>query len=657
MAKRQANAKQEDVNLVLEKDGVKASPENHPSTPAKVKDKIKNQNEKAAKDVASSQSYNNFIPIELTDYNGTGEEINVEGVYVKKESDTGKIEKSTFDELIKEKNTKEKQALKFDNTPIVEKESINQTSLTDLSNAKNSQYGPYVNATVAKGDINKSTFSIPKEDTNVEVYNGQGKKLGFRPLINNNEFGVPIIKDFYIAIARLVEGATLDGISLTLFRGYQSFENQIETRRRYAPSDKKSNEQWLITANADAGFKNFEGDRISVNPPGHGYHILGNTFDIDTIDSSSYDWMIENAHNYGFYRTIENEIWHWEYKPWLYRLGGIENPGVQPLNSIGGWVNEQWEKLYVMKSNDLDPIGPKFLPKKHPSWLGKENLAKTKSINNGIPDIIIEGTTGSTFADLASVTPETTSLGIPVNEDEQAAQQLKKIIESKGYQWFEKPYSLNMIGIRINDNSVDDRFKDVFYVIYNDNNGQRQIKRYSITTRPGRSVIKKGTNTGDGKGAAILAPNQYDVYKLGFHGSSREPTSPYLAFWQLRGKMKIYRDGDSNDVYDYKNPETGFFGINIHRSSINWSSKDSNISTNIGPWSEGCQVFEFKDEYDEFIEIAKKSAKKQGASISKINRAQRLAEKNPTKMREIRRNPDYQFGEFAYTLLEESDFE
>ena len=47
--------------------------------------------------------------------------------------------------------------------------------------------------------------------------------------------------------------------------------------------------------------------------------------------------------------------------------------------------------------------------------------------------------------------------------------------------------------------------------------------------------------------------------------------------------------------------QTGFFGINIHRSS------PTGESTLVNKWSAGCQVFARITEYNEFIGLCKKA--------------------------------------------------
>jgi predicted chitinase len=117
--------------------------------------------------------------------------------------------------------------------------------------------------------------------------------------------------------------------------------------------------------------------------------------------------MVKYAHNYGFYRTIEFEPWHWEYKPWLYRFGGVENPNTTSrlINSEGGWVNDNWQKLYVKYSEESNPTGPKFLPNNHKTWMGYNSDVTILNIENNPLPFISESTNEIlSFADLVRET-------------------------------------------------------------------------------------------------------------------------------------------------------------------------------------------------------------------------------------------------------------
>ena len=173
----------------------------------------------------------------------------------------------------------------------------------------------------------------------------------------------------------------------------------------------------------------------------------------------------------------------------------------------------------------------------------------------------------------------------------------EKLFKKKGYAYFNKGnYNLNIIGVRSNQNNkVTNKYDDCLVVIYNTESGwKRQI--YTITTDPGKSTIKAPASA---KGTAILAPGQYrGTYKIDKHRGK------YDALCQRNKPVKVYRDNNKDDVYDYipENIETGMFGINIHRSNEFWTR------TTVDNYSAGCQVFNDPKEFISFMNLVKKAA-------------------------------------------------
>lgn len=181
----------------------------------------------------------------------------------------------------------------------------------------------------------------------------------------------------------------------------------------------------------------------------------------------------------------------------------------------------------------------------------------------------------------------------------------ERYFEKKGYAFFTNGnFNLNIIGVRSDKNNrVTNKFDDYLVVIYKNILGtQRMI--YSITTEPGAKFMKAPSNA---KGTAILAPGQYrGAYKIDKHRGK------YSALCQRNKIVKVYRDNNRDNIYDYK-PETldkGFFGINIHRSNEFWTRPT------IDGYSAGCQVFNDPKEFTSFMNLVQKSAKIYGNSFT-----------------------------------------
>jgi len=165
----------------------------------------------------------------------------------------------------------------------------------------------------------------------------------------------------------------------------------------------------------------------------------------------------------------------------------------------------------------------------------------------------------------------------------------------KGYKVYEKPFQLNIVGVRANT-TVPDKFDDIIYVFYKDDKGKWVGKAYPATTDTGTYWLKNPMRS---EGSALLKEGQYvNTYKRGFHRGK------YLALTQSLGKVTVYRDYNRDAVLDFDNgkEQTGGFGINIHRAN-----RVGNTET-IGKNSAGCQVFQNADDFAEFMAMTKKQA-------------------------------------------------
>ena len=172
----------------------------------------------------------------------------------------------------------------------------------------------------------------------------------------------------------------------------------------------------------------------------------------------------------------------------------------------------------------------------------------------------------------------------------------KTLFEKKDYAFFTNGnYNVNIIGIRSNQgNKVTNKYDDLLIVDYNTEIGHKR-KIYNITTEPGLSFMKNPSNS---KGTAILVPGQYrGVYAVDLHRGK------YKALCQCLGAVKVYRDGNKDDIYDL-NPnkiDKGWFGINIHRSNETWTRET------VDNYSAGCQVFNNPKDFVSFMNIIEKS--------------------------------------------------
>jgi len=112
----------------------------------------------------------------------------------------------------------------------------------------------------------------------------------------------------FLSFRAMADMAAADSIVLRVNSGYRSIETQRQLfRKRMAQG------------------REFEEIAWSVAPPGYSEHMLGNTVDIalggNYKDNPIYEWLLENAFDYGFYETYPPdpsnvfpwEPWHWRY--------------------------------------------------------------------------------------------------------------------------------------------------------------------------------------------------------------------------------------------------------------------------------------------------------------------------------------------------------
>ena len=154
-------------------------------------------------------------------------------------------------------------------------------------------------------------------------------------------------------------------------------------------------------------------------------------------------------------------------------------------------------------------------------------------------------------------------------------------------------YDLNIIAER-NPAGEDDAFDDWLHVIYQ-LGGEWRWHAYRVTTDPGIYWLRRG----QGRGTAILChPQQMSgVYSLDLHSGK------YTALCQRNGPVRVWRDRNGDDHADLGSSiDEGWFGINIHRSSIHGSES-------VGAYSAGCTVFKDPVDFDEFIQLCKEQVR------------------------------------------------
>jgi len=160
-------------------------------------------------------------------------------------------------------------------------------------------------------------------------------------------------------------------------------------------------------------------------------------------------------------------------------------------------------------------------------------------------------------------------------------------------------FNLNLIGIRTKD-ATTNTFNDYLVCLFKQK-GEWVLLQFAATTDPGLYYLENPLNV---SGCAIVKPGQYSgLWQLGLHRNA------YKALVQKK-PVTVYRDNNGDGVLDFKNEQTGHFGINCHRAQ---KAQESNL---VHRWSAGCQVFADGFDFEIFMAVCEKSAKAYGNSFT-----------------------------------------
>lgn len=157
-------------------------------------------------------------------------------------------------------------------------------------------------------------------------------------LVNSNN---AIPKDYKIELTQLSNGICVDT------RIYPDLQNMFDDARKqgiypvvsegYRTHQQQQNiMDEKINAFIDEGYSEKDAKKLAedwVALPGTSEHELGIALDINAdidfcSDTEVYDWLANNAHNYGFilrYPSGKESITGIDYEPWHYRYVGKEN--------------------------------------------------------------------------------------------------------------------------------------------------------------------------------------------------------------------------------------------------------------------------------------------------------------------------------------------
>lgn len=138
-------------------------------------------------------------------------------------------------------------------------------------------------------------------------------------------------------LQRLLEDAKRDGIDLYVYSGYRSFEEQDALKGAY-------------TVTYGAGTANqFSADQ------GYSEHQLGTTVDLITTGlggkltgfekTEAYQWLLNNAHHYGFILSYPKDNSYYTFEPWHWRFVGID---------LATYLHDANKRFYDLEQREID---------------------------------------------------------------------------------------------------------------------------------------------------------------------------------------------------------------------------------------------------------------------------------------------------------------
>lgn len=175
---------------------------------------------------------------------------------------------------------------------------------------------------------------------------------------------------------------------------------------------------------------------------------------------------------------------------------------------------------------------------------------------------------------------------------------LKKIVEDKGFEFFDKgSYNINIVYFR-NDNKFTDKYTDTLYIAYK-NGITEMLFEAPCSTKAGSYYVKNPITYLGIKGTAVMQEGQWNgTYQ--FIDNNSWLNTPYLK--QIK-PIKVWRDGVIDWDIDEVNQQEGIFGINCHTAG--------DVRNMVYNWSAGCLVTP-RANWLEALKIIRESAKRYG---------------------------------------------
>ena len=237
-----------------------------------------------------------------------------------KNKDIDNVKKKETTEKVKEKEDNEFSKLSYYKKENLDRYKAYKTSNSDLSIE---DIVTRVNLNLDK-EIYTDTIPSTNLNTNYLLVN-KFNYLDNNYIPNNLELldnsyaksGIYLVKEAKDNIERLIDKAKNDGMNIRVISAYRSYSYQENLYNNYVKND---------------GVEN--ADTYSARP-GYSEHQTGLVVDVTRAfddfnnfeNTNEYNWMLENAHNYGFilrYPKDKEDVTTYSFEAWHYRYVGVE---------------------------------------------------------------------------------------------------------------------------------------------------------------------------------------------------------------------------------------------------------------------------------------------------------------------------------------------
>ena len=237
-----------------------------------------------------------------------------------KNKDIDNVKEKETTEKVKEKEDNEFSKLSYYKKENLDRYKAYKTSNSDLSIE---DIVTRVNLNLDK-EIYTDTIPSTNLNTNYLLVN-KFNYLDNNYIPNNLELldnsyaksGIYLVKEAKDNIERLIDKAKNDGMNIRVISAYRSYSYQENLYNNYVKND---------------GVEN--ADTYSARP-GYSEHQTGLVVDVTRAfddfnnfeNTNEYNWMLENAHNYGFilrYPKDKEDVTTYSFEAWHYRYVGVE---------------------------------------------------------------------------------------------------------------------------------------------------------------------------------------------------------------------------------------------------------------------------------------------------------------------------------------------